>query len=60
MFAGWHIPQSAGLFIYALQISRSMFKSEKKVGIHECGPCFVLKLRSLQKGTLDSEYGEHE
>ncbi|OCT84741.1 ribosome production factor 1-like [Xenopus laevis] len=39
---------------------RYIFKSEKKVGIQELGPRFTLKLRSLQKGTFDSKYGEYE
>ncbi|KAM5148433.1 ribosome production factor 1 [Mantella aurantiaca] len=39
---------------------RYLFKSEKKVGIQELGPRFTLKLRSLQKGTFDSKYGEYE
>uniref|UniRef100_A0AAX7VMZ0 Ribosome production factor 1 n=1 Tax=Astatotilapia calliptera TaxID=8154 RepID=A0AAX7VMZ0_ASTCA len=34
--------------------------NEKKVGIQELGPRFTLKLRSLQKGTFDSKYGEYE
>ncbi|CAD7693460.1 unnamed protein product [Nyctereutes procyonoides] len=39
---------------------RYIFKSEKKVRIQELGPRFTLKLRSLQKGTFDSKYGEYE
>ncbi|XP_010005033.1 PREDICTED: ribosome production factor 1 [Chaetura pelagica] len=39
---------------------RYIFKSEKKVGIQELGPRFTLKLRSLQKGTFDSKFGEYE
>ncbi|CAH2310423.1 ribosome production factor 1 [Pelobates cultripes] len=39
---------------------RYIFKSEKKAGIQELGPRFTLKLRSLQKGTFDSKYGEYE
>uniref|UniRef100_A0A0D9S6W4 Ribosome production factor 1 n=1 Tax=Chlorocebus sabaeus TaxID=60711 RepID=A0A0D9S6W4_CHLSB len=39
---------------------RYIFRSEKKVGIQELGPRFTLKLRSLQKGTFDSKYGEYE
>ncbi|XP_077463083.1 ribosome production factor 1 [Stigmatopora argus] len=39
---------------------RYIFKNEKKVGIQEIGPRFTLKLRSLQKGTFDSKYGEYE
>ncbi|KAL4692163.1 hypothetical protein H8959_015973 [Pygathrix nigripes] len=37
---------------------RYIFRSEKKVGIQELGPRFTIKLRSLQKGTFDSKYGE--
>ncbi|KAG8132584.1 putative Ribosome production factor 1-like protein [Naja naja] len=33
---------------------RYIFKNEKKVAIQELGPRFTLKLRSLQKGTFDS------
>jgi len=32
----------------------------KKVGLKEIGPRFTLKLRTLQKGTFDSKYGEFE
>lgn len=39
---------------------RYIFKNEKKVGIQELGPRFTLKLRSLQKGTFDSKFGEYE
>ncbi|XP_073401013.1 ribosome production factor 1-like [Dendrobates tinctorius] len=39
---------------------RYIFRNEKKVGIQELGPRFTLKLRSLQKGTFDSKYGEYE
>lgn len=39
---------------------RYIFKSEKKVGIQELGPRFTLKLRSLQRGTFDSKFGEYE
>ncbi|CAD5117832.1 DgyrCDS6578 [Dimorphilus gyrociliatus] len=39
---------------------RYQFRNQKKVGLHELGPRFTLKLRSLQKGTFDSKYGEYE
>ncbi|XP_020650728.2 ribosome production factor 1 [Pogona vitticeps] len=39
---------------------RYIFKNEKKVAIQELGPRFTLKLRSLQKGTFDSKFGEYE
>lgn len=43
-----------------LDVLRYIFKNEKKVGIQELGPRFTLKLRSLQKGTFDSKFGEYE
>ncbi len=36
------------------------FKSSEKVRLREMGPRFTLKLRSLQKGTFDSDKGEYE
>lgn len=39
---------------------RYVFKNAKKTGLQELGPRFTLKLRSLQKGTFDSLYGEYE
>jgi len=39
---------------------RYVFKNAKKAGLQELGPRFTLKLRSLQKGTFDSLYGEYE
>ncbi len=39
---------------------RYIFRSAKKVGIQELGPKFTLKLRSLQKGTFDTKFGEYE
>ncbi|XP_030852522.1 ribosome production factor 1 [Strongylocentrotus purpuratus] len=39
---------------------RYVFKDNKKVGLQELGPRFTLKLRSLQKGTFDSKFGEYE
>jgi len=39
---------------------RYIFKDAKKVGLQEIGPSFTLKLRSLQKGTFDSKFGEFE
>ncbi|XP_041358382.1 ribosome production factor 1-like isoform X2 [Gigantopelta aegis] len=39
---------------------RYIFRNAKKVGIQELGPRFTLKLRSLQKGTFDSKFGEYE
>lgn len=39
---------------------RYVFRNNKKVGLQQLGPKFTLKLRSLQKGTFDSKYGEYE
>jgi len=39
---------------------RYIFKNAKKAGLQELGPRFTLKLRSLQKGTFDSKFGEYE
>ncbi|MEE6494662.1 hypothetical protein FKM82_001831 [Ascaphus truei] len=64
-----HDPQFTGRQVATLHNQRDyiffryhryIFKSEKKVGIQELGPRFTLKLRSLQKGTFDSKYGEYE
>lgn len=41
-------------------IFRYEFKNESKVAIRELGPRFTLKLRSLQRGTFDSKFGEYE
>ena len=40
--------------------SRYIFKNQKKAGLQELGPRFTLKLRSLQRGTFDSKFGEYE
>lgn len=32
----------------------------KKTRLSELGPRFTLKLKSLQKGTFDSKYGQYE
>ena len=39
---------------------RYEFRNNTKVAIQEIGPRFTLKLRSLQKGTFDSKFGEYE
>jgi hypothetical protein len=39
---------------------RYIFRDAKKVGLLELGPKFTLKLRSLQKGTFNSKFGEYE
>ncbi|KAL8622499.1 Ribosome production factor 1 [Nucella lapillus] len=46
-------------FIFFRQ-HRYEFKSGKKVALKELGPRFTLKLRSLQKGTFDSKFGQYE
>eukprot|EP01135_Chromosphaera_perkinsii_P003558 Nk52_evm16s248 gene=Nk52_evmTU16s248 len=46
-------------FIFFRQ-HRYIFKSEKKAGLQEIGPRFTLKLKSLQKGTFNSKFGEYE
>ncbi|XP_061682341.1 ribosome production factor 1 [Syngnathoides biaculeatus] len=46
-------------FIF-FRFHRYIFKNDKKAGIQELGPRFTLKLRSLQKGTFDSKFGEYE
>ncbi|XP_015758986.1 PREDICTED: ribosome production factor 1-like [Acropora digitifera] len=46
-------------FIFFRQ-HRYIFKNAKKTGLQELGPRFTLKLRSLQRGTFDSKYGEYE
>ncbi|EDO43977.1 predicted protein [Nematostella vectensis] len=39
---------------------RYIFKNAKRVGLQELGPRFTLKLRSIQRGTFDSKFGEYE
>eukprot|EP00041_Stephanoeca_diplocostata_P009902 m.156607 g.156607 ORF g.156607 m.156607 type:complete len:435 (+) comp17941_c0_seq1:153-1457(+) len=46
-------------FIF-FRFHRYIFKNAKKVGLQELGPRFTLKLRSLQKGTFDTKFGEYE
>ncbi|XP_025110958.1 LOW QUALITY PROTEIN: ribosome production factor 1-like [Pomacea canaliculata] len=46
-------------FIFFRQ-HRYEFKNGKKVALHELGPRFTLKLRSLQKGSFDSKFGQFE
>eukprot|EP00092_Neocalanus_flemingeri_P024450 GFUD01026513.1.p1 GENE.GFUD01026513.1~~GFUD01026513.1.p1 ORF type:complete len:380 (-),score=114.96 GFUD01026513.1:30-1169(-) len=36
------------------------FKNNEKVRLKDLGPRFTLKLRSLQKGTFDSKFGDYE
>lgn len=35
-------------------------KNGEKAALHELGPRFTLRLKSLQKGTFDSKFGEYE
>ena len=42
------------------KIDLNDFRNEKRCGLAELGPRFTLRLRSLQKGTFDSKYGEFE
>lgn len=39
---------------------RYVFRKNMRVGLQELGPRFTLKLRSLQKGTFDTKFGEYE
>lgn len=39
---------------------RYVFDSAEDVRLQELGPSFTLKLRSLQKGTFDTRFGEYE
>nr|XP_050042362.2 ribosome production factor 1-like isoform X2 [Dermacentor andersoni] len=39
---------------------RYEFRNAEKVSIQEIGPRFTLRLKSLQKGTFDSKFGEYE
>ncbi|XP_065185434.1 ribosome production factor 1-like [Sycon ciliatum] len=39
---------------------RYIFKNKQKVGLQELGPRFTLKLRSIQRGTFDSKFGDYE
>ena len=51
----------ADFFSFFLHVClRYIFKNQKKAGLQELGPRFTLKLRSLQRGTFDSKFGEYE
>ncbi|KAL4236639.1 Ribosome production factor 1 [Mactra antiquata] len=39
---------------------RYIFRNAKRVGLQELGPRFTMKLRTLQKGSFDSKFGEYE
>ena len=64
-----HDPQYAGRHVITFHNQRDfvffrhhryIFRNAQKVGIQELGPKFTLKLRSLQKGTFNSKFGEYE
>lgn len=42
-----------------LTFCRYIFRNAKKVSLQELGPRFTLKLRTLQEGTFDTEFGEY-
>ncbi|KAF6022877.1 RPF1 [Bugula neritina] len=54
------LPFSLSDPLWALTKPPLVFRNEKKCGLHELGPRFTLKLRSIQKGTFDSKFGEYE
>nr|XP_032801214.1 ribosome production factor 1-like [Petromyzon marinus] len=39
---------------------RYIFRNERRVGLKELGPRLTLKLRSRQKGSFDSKFGDFE
>ena len=45
--------------VLQLMCFRYIFRNAQRVGMQELGPRFTLKLRSLQKGTFDSKYGDY-
>lgn len=47
-------------FFLPLASYRYIYESEKKARLQEIGPRFTLKLRSIQRGTFDSEHGDYE
>uniref|UniRef100_A0A8D0AQE0 Ribosome production factor 1 n=1 Tax=Sander lucioperca TaxID=283035 RepID=A0A8D0AQE0_SANLU len=53
-------PQFVGRQVATFHNQRDFFILNGDVGIQELGPRFTLKLRSLQKGTFDSKFGEYE
>ena len=52
-----HLELNQKLILKVSPIQKNDFK---KVALCELGPRFTLRLRSLQKGTFDSKYGEFE
>jgi len=64
-----HDPQFQGRRVVTLHNQRDyiffrnhryQFRNAERVGLQELGPRFTLKLRTLQKGTFDSKFGEYE
>ena len=54
-----YVASKHGALLLLLVFFRYIFRNAKKVGMQELGPRFTLKLRSLQKGTFDSKYGDY-
>lgn len=48
------------MFTLSIIFSYGIDSEGKKARLKELGPRFTLKLRSLQKGTFDSKYGQYE
>ena len=48
------------IWLWYFIFCRYIFKNQKKAGLQELGPRFTLKLRSLQRGSFDSKFGEYE
>lgn len=47
-------------FIFFRHYKYNFDKEGKRTNLKELGPRFTLKLKSLQKGTFDSKYGQYE
>lgn len=58
----WLLNEGCSIIIWLWHFifCRYIFKNQKKAGLQELGPRFTLKLRSLQRGTFDSKFGEYE
>ncbi|KAJ3300284.1 Ribosome production factor 1 [Borealophlyctis nickersoniae] len=64
-----HVPEFKGRQVATLHNQRDfiffrqhryVFRNGERCDLQELGPRFTLKLRSLQKGTFDTKYGEYE
>ncbi|KAJ3045900.1 Ribosome production factor 1 [Rhizophlyctis rosea] len=64
-----HVPEFQGRQVATLHNQRDfiffrrhryIFRDGERCDLQELGPRFTLKLRSLQKGTFDTKYGEYE